>query len=488
MRVLKWTPRFNTEQESSTTPVWVSFEGLRVHRFNKEYLGKLSNIIGTPLKIDVPTLNMSRPSIARQVTYENLLEYCMNCRKIGHSAVNSRHGKQKSANQLATVSCATVGIKNPIPTKKTDIGVPPKPLAPEYAWGKKDTVEKNAGQANNKGQEGSTSGLTEKEKQQILTDVVQLSTLVEQVSRLLSNEKLSAILEKISQEENLKTTWENDGKIEDLENMNTQLVVYTEPTVSIPTINLSSRFDLLKNLQEDQINDTGERDINQGNEFLDEVASESDVEMAYDETVKEQEEGLITEERRIHDDVQVGLLDETIEDARLVVSDGEDNKKKRGRPEGSTKEQRIRASETRRSTKLLVYAKSTRQGRSHLWTELKNFQQLYDMEPWIVGGDYNVIHNTIKYEGSSQPDMGPIDDFNSWINDCKLIDLTLVGNLYTWKGTRQNGMVEKRLDRVLFNQEWLTFFPIASVHHLNRTTSDHSSLLLKYKSDVGPAP
>ncbi|CAI9102482.1 OLC1v1000762C1 [Oldenlandia corymbosa var. corymbosa] len=37
MRVLKWTPEFNPEHESSISPVWVAFEGLPIHRFNAEF-------------------------------------------------------------------------------------------------------------------------------------------------------------------------------------------------------------------------------------------------------------------------------------------------------------------------------------------------------------------------------------------------------------------------------------------------------------------
>ncbi|CAI9094975.1 OLC1v1030820C1 [Oldenlandia corymbosa var. corymbosa] len=64
MRVLKWTTDFNPTHESSIVPVWISYEGLPIHRFDKDYLWKVASIIGTPLQIDVPTLNMSQPSVA----------------------------------------------------------------------------------------------------------------------------------------------------------------------------------------------------------------------------------------------------------------------------------------------------------------------------------------------------------------------------------------------------------------------------------------
>ncbi|CAI9104431.1 OLC1v1003099C1 [Oldenlandia corymbosa var. corymbosa] len=50
MRIQKWTPTFNPTHESPIVPVWVSFEGLPIHRFNKKYLHKVATIIDKPLK------------------------------------------------------------------------------------------------------------------------------------------------------------------------------------------------------------------------------------------------------------------------------------------------------------------------------------------------------------------------------------------------------------------------------------------------------
>ncbi|CAI9106041.1 OLC1v1005096C1 [Oldenlandia corymbosa var. corymbosa] len=133
--------------------------------------------------------------------------------------------------------------------------------------------------------EASTSGLTEKEKIQIPIDVDHLSPPTQQGNRLLSKEKLSAILEKSSKEENLGKTWDDEGKMDDFEKTETQLIVYKEPLATIPPINLSAMFDILANLRVEQVGVSEAGFVNQENEFLDEIASDSDTKMAYDETM-----------------------------------------------------------------------------------------------------------------------------------------------------------------------------------------------------------
>ncbi|KAL2476812.1 DNAse I-like superfamily protein [Abeliophyllum distichum] len=103
-----------------------------------------------------------------------------------------------------------------------------------------------------------------------------------------------------------------------------------------------------------------------------------------------------------------------------------------------------------------VYASCSPAGRRDLWMGLHQISLAVD-GPWMVGGDFNVIaHN--GYSGSQ----------------------------YTWT----NGRVWKRLDRVLINSVVGSSCSRFSVRHLNRSTSDHSPLLIQWSSDddLGPRP
>ncbi|KAL0915743.1 hypothetical protein M5K25_013197 [Dendrobium thyrsiflorum] len=110
MRLLKWTPEFDVQEESPIVPVWVCFPNLRLHFFNNQVLFALASFFGRPLQTDQATSNLSRPSVARvlvevdvskkypkeiwigselngyyqKVELENLPIFCSHCKMHGH--------------------------------------------------------------------------------------------------------------------------------------------------------------------------------------------------------------------------------------------------------------------------------------------------------------------------------------------------------------------------------------------------------------------
>ncbi|XP_028556082.1 uncharacterized protein LOC114581016 [Dendrobium catenatum] len=73
-----------------------------------------------------------------------------------------------------------------------------------------------------------------------------------------------------------------------------------------------------------------------------------------------------------------------------------------------------------------------------------------------------------------------MEDFNSMISDCNLNDIGYFGSPYMWY--RAN--LWQRLDRFLFNDDWLALLPSSSIEHLSRTLSDHSPLLLNINKSL----
>ncbi|KAI0504038.1 hypothetical protein KFK09_014985 [Dendrobium nobile] len=120
-----------------------------------------------------------------------------------------------------------------------------------------------------------------------------------------------------------------------------------------------------------------------------------------------------------------------------------------------------------------VYAASTRLSRLNLWEQLCSFS-VNISGPWCVGGDFNIISNATERRGGSRPNIKAMEDFNDMINDCNLNDIGFLGNSFTW--SRAN--LYQRLDRFLFNNDWLSFFSSTNVEHLSKTLSDHAPLLL----------
>ncbi|KAK4428539.1 hypothetical protein Salat_1153700 [Sesamum alatum] len=111
MWVFKWTPTFNPRVESPIVPVWVRLPGLPIQFFEREALFSIARLLGTPLRTDVSTATLVRPSVARvcveinlleplqteiglgfgtnvviqRVVYERLPKYCGACKHLGHA-------------------------------------------------------------------------------------------------------------------------------------------------------------------------------------------------------------------------------------------------------------------------------------------------------------------------------------------------------------------------------------------------------------------
>lgn len=110
VEVFRWTHDFDPTVESPYIPVWIGLEGLPIHLFDPLSLFSIANLIGRPLKSDTATSHLSRPSVARvcveldlskelpkavwlhlghlsflqPITYEDLPDFCLSCKKFGH--------------------------------------------------------------------------------------------------------------------------------------------------------------------------------------------------------------------------------------------------------------------------------------------------------------------------------------------------------------------------------------------------------------------
>ncbi|CAI9095436.1 OLC1v1031390C1 [Oldenlandia corymbosa var. corymbosa] len=206
MRILKWKPRFKYEEDPLIVPIWVSLFDLPIEFMNIEVIFSMATAVGKPLKVDAPTLNMTRPCLTRfcvevdltkdfpksvkvgkkskkhdQIfTYEHIPHYCSICSKIGHKKEDCKVGipkevaSKKGLDGVKSKGVSKVVAKNsnpkllqpaikPLQHVET---IPSQPAMTQAATGKTGP---------------SSSGLTPAEKSAVPMDV-QSHALVEKVT------------------------------------------------------------------------------------------------------------------------------------------------------------------------------------------------------------------------------------------------------------------------------------------------------------------
>lgn len=89
--------------------------------------------------------------------------------------------------------------------------------------------------------------------------------------------------------------------------------------------------------------------------------------------------------------------------------------------------------------------------RKELWSELISLKSSHQAL-WCIGGDFNEIRCINETVGCSRLDRG-MKDFQEFTDNIELIDIPIVGRLYTWTNFQDNA-IHSRLDRFLISLEW----------------------------------
>lgn len=91
-----------------------------------------------------------------------------------------------------------------------------------------------------------------------------------------------------------------------------------------------------------------------------------------------------------------------------------------------------------------------------------------------------------SYHNSPTVTQG-MKDFQEVTQYCSLMDLASHGPLFTWCNKREEGRVSKKLDRVLFNDHWLSMFRHSYNVFEGGGCSDHLRCRIQLHSEV-PRP
>ncbi|XP_059285183.1 uncharacterized protein LOC132038547 [Lycium ferocissimum] len=132
----------------------------------------------------------------------------------------------------------------------------------------------------------------------------------------------------------------------------------------------------------------------------------------------------------------------------------------------------------------IVYAKCSQTERRELWESLEDLS-ININEPWMIGGDFNVITSEKEKYGGLPVTINEIQDFRAFIQSCGIEDLGFNGSKFTWWNWQSNkDCIFKRLDRCLGNQMLQNRYPSLEISHLIRTGSDHAPMLITYSGQV----
>jgi len=106
-----------------------------------------------------------------------------------------------------------------------------------------------------------------------------------------------------------------------------------------------------------------------------------------------------------------------------------------------------------------IYASNFVADRRILWEDIKYHHDspLFQGKAWLICGDFNEVldgEDHSLYE--SAPSISPgMRDFQNLVHSCELTDLSYQGPRFTWSNKRQDGVICKKLDRVLVSRQWL---------------------------------
>lgn len=66
-----------------------------------------------------------------------------------------------------------------------------------------------------------------------------------------------------------------------------------------------------------------------------------------------------------------------------------------------------------------------------------------------------------------------MQDFGEVVQYCSLMDVGSHGPHYTWNNKRTEGIISKKLERIMFNDHWLAAYPQSYAVFKSGRCSDH---------------
>lgn len=121
--------------------------------------------------------------------------------------------------------------------------------------------------------------------------------------------------------------------------------------------------------------------------------------------------------------------------------------------------------------------------RRDLWIELDDLQHNYKA-PWCFIGYFNAILGAHEHRGKDLPSRISCEEFRSWSDLAEVIHVNTRRSFFTWSNGRHgSNFTEKRLNRTICNEDWISFWISIDCSTLTHNKSDHFPILLNLSND-----
>lgn len=97
----------------------------------------------------------------------------------------------------------------------------------------------------------------------------------------------------------------------------------------------------------------------------------------------------------------------------------------------------------------------------------------------MVAGDFNAIRDNSDRLGSTNEWIPTFDELNSCLNSAGLDDLRYVGHRFTWSTSSGPSRKQRKIDRVLINDQWTNSFSFLEAAFLALGVSDHTPMFIR---------
>ena len=133
-----------------------------------------------------------------------------------------------------------------------------------------------------------------------------------------------------------------------------------------------------------------------------------------------------------------------------------------------------------------VYGFADKSRKHETWSLLRDLHRRSPLL-WMCAEDFNEILWSHEKLGLGARQESLMKEFKDALDECGLMDLSYVGDKFTWRGKRADSLVLERLDRAVADNGWFSLYPGTKVQHLRTHSSDHRAILIKLEG-ITPYP